>query len=150
MVLKSYCGDKQTVYDLEKEAFSGLKFHDTVPIVRYLGCYTHDYGEGSHCDKTYNLLLECGERDLYEAWADETNVPPVRAEEIIQFWKSLFEVAGAVSHVHNLEVPRHGKNAPHKYVGYTHRSQTVSSHVLTFTVGMRTSSQTTFSSFTDA
>jgi hypothetical protein len=118
MVLKSYCGDKQSVYQLEKDAFSGLSSNDTVPIVRYLGCYTHDYGEGSRSNKTYNLLLECGERDLYQAWADETNVPPVRAEEIIRFWKSLFEVAKAIRHVHNLEVPRHGRSAPHRYVGY--------------------------------
>lgn len=118
MVLKSYCGDKQSVYQLEKDAFSGLSTNDTVPIVRYLGCYTHDYGEGSRSNKTYNLLLECGERDLYQAWADETNVPPVRAEEIIRFWKSLFEVADAIRHVHNLEVPRPGRSAPHRYVGY--------------------------------
>ncbi|KAF2823723.1 hypothetical protein CC86DRAFT_59153 [Ophiobolus disseminans] len=118
MVLKSYSGNKQSVYELEKEAFSGLSSNDTVPIVRYLGCYTHDYGEGSTSDKTYNLLLECGERDLYQAWADETNVPPVRAEEIIRFWNSLFEVAKAVRHVHHLEVPRHGKSAPHRYFGW--------------------------------
>ena len=119
MVLKSYCGDKQSVYDLEKEAFSGLSSNDKVPIVRYLGWYTHDYGEGLGSNKkTYNLLLECGERDLYQAWADETNVPPVRAEEIIRFWNSLFGVAEAVRHVHNLEVPRHGRSAPLRYVGY--------------------------------
>lgn len=118
MVLKSYCGDKQSVYQLEKDAFAGLKSNDAVPIVRYLGCYTHDYGEGSLCGKTFNLLLECGDRDLYQAWADETNVPPVIAEEIIETWKSLFDVADAIRHVHHLEVPRHGKQAPHKYVGY--------------------------------
>ncbi|KAF2031395.1 hypothetical protein EK21DRAFT_88108 [Setomelanomma holmii] len=118
MVLKSYCGNKKAVYDLEKEAFSGLSSNDNVPIVRYLGCYTHDYGEGSKLGKTYNLLLECGERDLYQAWADETNVPPVQAEEIIRFWRSLFDVAEAIRHVHNLEVPRHGKGAPLRYIGW--------------------------------
>jgi hypothetical protein len=52
------------------------------------------------------LLLEYGERDLYQSWADETNVPPVRAKEILRFWNSLFEVADAIRHVHHLEVPR--------------------------------------------
>lgn len=118
MALKSYCGNKKSAYDLEKEAFSALlKSTSEVPIVRYLGCYTHDYGEGSDMGKTYNLLLEFGEKDLYELWADETNVPPVRAREIIRFWDSLFEVAHAIRHVHHLELP-HGKNAPLRYDGY--------------------------------
>ncbi|KAH8724817.1 hypothetical protein GQ44DRAFT_727596 [Phaeosphaeriaceae sp. PMI808] len=118
MVLKSYSGNKKTVFDSEKDNFSGLKFNDTVPIVRYLGCYTHDYGEGPKLGKTYNILLECGERDLYQAWADETNVPPVQAEEIIRFWQSLFEVAEAIRHIHHFEVPGHGKRSLHKYVGW--------------------------------
>jgi hypothetical protein len=116
MVLKSYCGDKKSAFELEKEAFSGLQFNEQVPIVKYLGSYTHDYGEGKDMGKTYNLLLEYGERDLYESWADETNVPPVRAQEVLRFWKSLFEVADAIRHVHHLEVPR-GKSAPLRFHG---------------------------------
>jgi hypothetical protein len=106
MVLKSYCGDKKSDFESEKEAFSGLQSDSQVPIVRYLGSYTHDYGEGANMGKTYNILLEYGERDLYQSWADETNVPPVRAKEILRFWNSLFEVADAIRHVHRLEVPR--------------------------------------------
>ena len=116
MVLKSYCGDKRHDFESEKEAFSGLQSDSQVPIVRYLGSYTHDYGEGVDMGKTYNLLLEYGERDLYQSWADETNVPPVRAKEILRFWNSLFEVAHAIRHVHHLEVPR-GKSTL-KYHGY--------------------------------
>ncbi|KAF1942093.1 hypothetical protein EJ02DRAFT_454596 [Clathrospora elynae] len=117
MVLKSYCGNKKMEFELEKEAFSGLQSNDRVPIVRYLGCYTHDYGEGYDMGKTFNLLLEYGERDLYQSWADETNVPPVRANEILRFWNSLFKVADAIRHVHHLEVPR-GKNGPLRYHGW--------------------------------
>jgi hypothetical protein len=106
MVLKTYSGKHESAYDSEKKAFSGLKLNESVPIVGYLGCYTHEYGEGPDAGKTYNLLLEWGERDLYEAWEDEKNVPPVRAEEIILFWKSLFEIADAIRHIHNLEVRR--------------------------------------------
>ncbi|KAI4928941.1 hypothetical protein J4E85_005563 [Alternaria conjuncta] len=70
MVLKSYHGDYQSAYDLEKKAFSGLKHNGSVPIVGCFGCYTHEYGEGTNAGKAYNLLLEYGERDLYEHWED--------------------------------------------------------------------------------
>jgi len=56
--LKSYCGDKQREFELEKETFSGLQSNDQIPILQYLGSYTHDYGEGEGFGKTYNLLLE--------------------------------------------------------------------------------------------
>jgi len=122
MALKSYRGNKEPVFDLERNAFSGLNLNSQVPIVRYLGCYAHDLGEGSttssdpNMRKTYNLLLEYGEQDLYEYWADETNIPPVRAEEIICYWESLFEIAKAIRHVHNLEIPRE-KAPPRKFHG---------------------------------
>jgi hypothetical protein len=116
MVLKSYCGNKKRDFELEKEAFSGLQSSDEVPILRYLGSYTHEYGEGKGSGKTYNLLLEYGENDLYQAWADETNVPPVQAQEILQSWKSLFRVAEAIRHVHHLEILR-GKDRPWRFHG---------------------------------
>jgi hypothetical protein len=116
MVLKSYCGNKRE-FDLEKEAFSGLQSNDQIPILTYLGCYTHDYGEGKGFGKTYNLLLEYGENDLYQAWADESNVPPVRPQEILQNWRSLFGIAKAIRHIHNLEIYR-GKDTPTKFHGY--------------------------------
>jgi len=116
MVLKSYYGRHQSAYELEKKAFSGLKHNGSVPIVGYLGCYTHEYGEGTDAGKAYNLLLEYGDQDLYGYWEDEKNVPPVRAKEITRFWKSLFEVADAIKHIHNLEVQR-GKEKPLRYNG---------------------------------
>ncbi|KAF1851033.1 uncharacterized protein K460DRAFT_26715 [Cucurbitaria berberidis CBS 394.84] len=122
LALKSYCGNKKLAYEQEKDAFSGLKSNERVPIVRYLGSYTHDHGEGYdskgvHTGKTYNLLLEYGEQDLYQYWADETNVPPVRADEIVREWESLFEVADAIRHVHNLEVPRE-RGDPWRFYGW--------------------------------
>ena len=124
MILKTYRGNKKKVYELEKEAFSALSQVKDVPIIRYLGCYEHDYGEGRENGRTFNLLLECGEGgDLLQSWADETNVPPVRADEIIRFWESLFKVADAIRHIHDLEYSRHGKGAaPLKYVGYVQSS----------------------------
>lgn len=122
MALKSYIGKRKLAFEYEQEAFSGLRSSREVPIVRYLGYYTHDHGEGRdssgvHLGKTYNLLLEFGERDLTQYWADETNVPPVRAEEIIREWKLLFEVADAIRHLHNLEVPRGQREAPWRFHG---------------------------------
>jgi hypothetical protein len=116
MVLKSYCGNKKRDFELEKEAFSGLQSNDKVPILQYLGSYTHDYGEGKGVGKTYNLLLEYGENDLYQAWADETNVPPVQAQEILQNWNSLFDVAKAIRHVHGFEIYR-DKGQPRRFRG---------------------------------
>ena len=52
--------------------------------------------------------------------ADETNVPPVRAEEILQTWNALFEIAKAIRHVHHLEVPRGGGGEPRRFHGYVH------------------------------
>ena len=117
MVLKSYCGNKKRYFELEKEAFSGLQSNDQVPILKYLGSYTHDYGEGEEFGRTYNLLLEYGENDLYQAWADETNVPPVQAQEILQNWRSIFNVAEAIRHVHHLEIQR-GKDQYWRFHGY--------------------------------
>jgi hypothetical protein len=116
MVLKSYCGNKKRDFEMEKEAFSGLQSTEEAPILQYLGSYTHDYGEGSQRGRTYNLLLEYGENDLYQAWADETNVPPVQAQEILQSWNSLFKVAGAIRQLHNLEFPR-GQGQPWRFHG---------------------------------
>ncbi|CAI9634656.1 unnamed protein product [Alternaria burnsii] len=117
MVLKSYCGNKQREFELEKEAFSGLQSNDHIPILKYLGSYTHDYGEGKGFGKTYNLLLEYGEYDLYQTWADETNVPPVQAQEILQNWRSIFDIAKAIRHVHHLEI-RRGKDQPWRFHGW--------------------------------
>jgi hypothetical protein len=122
MAMKTYVGNKRSAFEAEKDAFSALKSDTNVPIVRYLGSFTHDYGEGIasddyHLQKTYNLLLEYGELDLYQYWADETNVPPVRVNEIICYWEKLFEIAVAIRKVHHLDVLQ-GKNAPLRYYGY--------------------------------
>ena len=101
-----------TIYEWEKGAFSGLKHSDSNPIVRYLGCYSHNETTTISAQKetatTYNLLLEYGQVDFDEYCADPGNIPPVRAIEIIQFWQSLLKIAEAISHVHKFSI-RHGK-----------------------------------------
>jgi hypothetical protein len=121
MAMKTYVGNKKSAFEAEKDAFSALKSNIDVPIVRYLGSFTHDYGEGIssddyHLRKTYNLLLEYGELDLYQYWADETNVPPVRVNEIIRYWEKLFEIATAIRKVHYLDVSQ-WKTSPLRYHG---------------------------------
>jgi metal-dependent HD superfamily phosphatase/phosphodiesterase len=101
--MKTYVGNKKGAFEAEKDAFSALKSNIDVPIVRYLGSFTHDYGEGidsddHHLRKTYNLLLEYGELDLY------------------QYWENLFEIAGAIRKVHYLDVSQ-GKSSPLRYHG---------------------------------
>jgi hypothetical protein len=152
MALKSYCGNKKSAFESEKDAFSALKSNIDVPIVRYLGSFTHDYGEGitsadHHARKTYNLLLEYGELDLYQYWADETNVPPVRVNEIIRYWEQLFEVAVAIRQVHHLDVSQ-GKSAPLSYYGYVTTAHHTSCFSLIDSGGTLISSLITFSSST--
>jgi len=118
MALKSYSGKRKPEFEMERAAFLSLRSSDDIPILQYLGSYTHDYGEGMRSGRTYNLLLEYGESDLYQAWADETNVPPVQAQEILRYWKSLFMIAKAIRHVHHLEIPR-DKGDSWKFHGYS-------------------------------
>lgn len=101
MAVKAY--DKtRDIYKWEKEAFSGLRNDDDTRIAQCLGSFSHDDGER----KTYNLLLEYGELDLDEYCADPNIAAPVRSEEIIWFWRSLFEVAKAIRTVHEVGIKR--------------------------------------------
>ncbi|PGH18774.1 hypothetical protein AJ79_00187 [Helicocarpus griseus UAMH5409] len=68
-----------------------------------MNCSSHDDRSGGEEGVTYNLLLEFGERDLDEFWADLENAPPARTEEIICFWESLFDVAKALQKVHEVK-----------------------------------------------
>ena len=100
------------MYDNEKNAFIALCHNKG--MVKYLGDYGHQ--EPRQCQplpsvdghtseetlvNTYNILLEYGEYDLDEYFAQR--LPPVFRTEIATFWKSLFEVADAVDGIHNLE-----------------------------------------------
>jgi hypothetical protein len=56
---------------------------------------------------TYNILLEYGEFDLDEFFAER--LPPVLQTELEEFWRDLFEVADVVNGIHNLEVRSFGE-----------------------------------------
>ena len=55
---------------------------------------------------TYNILLEYGDCDLDEFFAER--LPPVFDTEVEAFWEDLFEIADAVEGIHNLEVSTDG------------------------------------------
>jgi len=64
-------------------------------------------------------MLEYGDMDLDEYCIDPNNVAPVRFEEILGFWRSLFKVAEAIKTVHRVRI-QSGKTWKH-YCGYVYR-----------------------------
>ena len=49
---------------------------------------------------THNILYEYGEVDLDEYFVQ--NHPPLLAQEILNFWETLYAVAGAIEAIHDL------------------------------------------------
>lgn len=97
LALKSY--RNQTAFDEEEWAFRGVS--NQKGIVQYLGNYSFDEEPGNPSSRTHNILLEFGELDLVEFFAETS--PPIRNSEIIEFWDSMFKVADALQRFHNLE-----------------------------------------------
>ena len=87
------------VYNNEKQAFDGLRQH--TGVVQCLADFTH-----KETRNTYNILLEFGELDLDEFFAER--LPPAFQVETEAFWKDLFEVADALEGIHNLKVNVNG------------------------------------------
>ncbi|KAE9961977.1 hypothetical protein BLS_001043 [Venturia inaequalis] len=95
--LKEYSLDNEDSYKWEKQAFR--LFVRQEGMVQYLGDFTYDE-EDSH-SRTFNILLEYGELDLDEHFAEVR--PPRLSSEIHEFWSDLFEVAKALEKFHNIE-----------------------------------------------
>ncbi|KAL9633797.1 MAG: hypothetical protein Q9204_003254 [Flavoplaca sp. TL-2023a] len=117
--LKSFESGSMAIYENEIRAFEALRGHKG--MVRFLADYTHAEKSSVHTPElllnsetqqehatrnTYNLLLEFGECDLDEFFAQRN--PPVLQDETDQFWKALFEVADALDGLHNLKIDTHG------------------------------------------
>lgn len=94
--LKTFEEGNKSLYENESKAFSGLRGHSG--MVRYFGEYEHK--EADTCKTTHNILLEYGEFDLDEFFAER--LPPVLQTEVEEFWVKLFEVANALDGIHNL------------------------------------------------
>lgn len=104
VAIKSYSEEwKDSFYD-ELKAFRGVQELDG--IVQYLGYYGHDEvkeDDSTHMTylhRTWNIILEYGELDLTEYMADGQQHPPVLQREIIQFWRLILNVAGAIDGIH--------------------------------------------------
>jgi hypothetical protein len=80
-----------------------------------------DEEEDQEIRATYNILLEYGEFDLDEFFAEI--LPPVLQTELEAFWIELFEVADAVEGIHNLAVPTAG--VVRHYYGYVPHPHTL-------------------------
>jgi hypothetical protein len=74
------------------------------------GKHDTDKTSGTKLPIIHNILLEYGELDLSEYFAD--NVPPYLQSEIESFWERLFAVANAVRSIHRLVLPDKGGAEP--------------------------------------
>lgn len=97
------------IYLHESRAFKGLNKLDGV--VTYLGEYNLD--ESDQEPASHNIMLEYGERDLDEYLAD--TYAPVLNNEIIDFWKGVFDIAETLQQMHKLEIV--GDDGPRKFRG---------------------------------
>ncbi|KAL8772818.1 MAG: hypothetical protein Q9209_002163 [Squamulea sp. 1 TL-2023] len=117
--LKTFEDGSMDIFKNERRAFDALPEHNG--MVRFLADYSH--AERRHNDtqgqskvlgnqddpmtrNTFNLLLEFGEVDLDEFFAQR--LPPVLQDETDQFWRALFEIADALDGIHNLRINIHG------------------------------------------
>lgn len=93
----------------ERDAYRALG--DQKGIVKYLGCFRkrRRLGRMSRIDeppqyeveKTDNILLEWAEMDLVKYF--KRNDPPFLAQEILDFWHLIFELAEAVRSIHSIK-----------------------------------------------
>jgi hypothetical protein len=110
--LKTFYEGSFNHYHDEKKALDGLK--NNRGVIRRLGCYSHSSlsytaGEGlrdaedlqTERKNTMNILLEWGQWDL--GMTLRARSPPVFPKEICTFWEALFEVADAVSGLHEFK-----------------------------------------------
>jgi hypothetical protein len=114
--LKQFENGNKGLFLNEKDAFLALRGQEG--IVRCLAEYIHreirrppdspqsphlpDQAADEEVRTTYNILLEYGEFDLDEYFAEF--LPPVLQTELEKFWSALFEVADAVEGIHNLAI----------------------------------------------
>ena len=98
-VLKTYnTKDADVYYRNEVDAFMKLSSRKEVDesLIKLLGSYK----QGG----TYNILLEYADRGTLEDFLRDT-VPPTLGEDIIFFWKRLFNVIKALQRIHATERP---------------------------------------------
>lgn len=96
------------LFERERDAYRQLG--DQPGMVQYLGAYSHRNSEDL---AEHSILLEYGDYDLAESFLFN---PPVLAENVLEFWHNLFNVANALSKLHKLCRQRRGQNET--YMGW--------------------------------
>ncbi|KAG6363611.1 hypothetical protein INS49_008712 [Diaporthe citri] len=100
LAVKSYMQSMKPIYDIESQAFPGIR--GVQGVVQYLGEYQIQHPTINCPDApSHHIMLEYGELDLDEYLAE--TYPPVLNAEIRQFWEELFSVARTLERIQNLE-----------------------------------------------
>lgn len=97
-VLKTYnTKDAHDYYQNEVDAFKKLAKNRTdQSLIQFLGSYRQG--------DIYNILLEYADCGTLEDYFRKVS-PPSLGEDIIRFWKGLFNVIKALSRIHEIERP---------------------------------------------
>jgi hypothetical protein len=105
--LKVFRHGREDEFRVEKEAFEALsnlsidEKSGANLLIRCLGHFTEKLDVDGHTEKTHNLLLEYGELDLDEYFAETP--PPATVDDIIPFWRNMFNVVDALEFIHNFQ-----------------------------------------------
>jgi len=90
MAVKTFRKDRRKDFDRENTALTRLE--DEENLVKRIGDFIiFDQTDGVD-NSSFNILMEFGNWDLEQWFADPTTTPPTGPEEIIYFWEELFKV----------------------------------------------------------
>ena len=115
--MKTFQEGNAGLFDTEKNAYIALVKNEG--MVRYFGEYRYEESQSSleatssRIGLTYNMILELGELDLDDYFAEVP--PPVLQADIEDFWENMADIANALGSIHNLEENIHGR--VEKYYG---------------------------------
>lgn len=130
--LKTYYESGSKSCKWEVEAYEKLNI--TPYITKYYGSFEHN-------EKKY-VIMEFADKGSLDVYFRNT-APPSKPEDIMAFWKSLFDIAKALQHVHTHEIREGGHIV--KEFGFVVTSLHYFVPPLTITGGITISSQRTFS-----
>ncbi|KAH8590626.1 hypothetical protein B0O99DRAFT_675870 [Bisporella sp. PMI_857] len=95
LVLKTYFGKYSDIYfNNEVNAFRKIRSCCASSIIGFYGGFKH----GNRC----NILLEFADKGTLERYFKEIT-PPTSGEDINRFWKHLFQLAGALHSIHEVQ-----------------------------------------------
>lgn len=96
-ILKTYYNDKfERLYDNEVKALTTLQNVPSPHIITYYGSFRQN--------GTFNLILEHADRGSLSNFL-ESKPPPSTDEDILRFWKSLFQILHGLDRIHQASTP---------------------------------------------